>query len=80
MDQGTLNYAGMRDAKGYILDMINFGPKAKVSKKAAKKTPKALPRGRARSKSSVKDLLTPEDIKEIKLFSRLIAENNARHR
>jgi hypothetical protein len=60
--------------------MINFRPKAKVSKKSAKKPPKAVPRPRVRSKSSVNDLLTPEDIKEIKLFSRRIAENNARHR
>ena len=58
--------------------MINLGPKAKVSKKSKKlrKTSSKVPR---RASGYFADALTPEDIKEINLFSRLIAKNNAKH-
>jgi hypothetical protein len=61
--------------------MINFGPKSKISKKPkAKKAGKTSSRVLRRPEGYFKDALTPEDIAEINLFSRLIAENNAKHR
>lgn len=59
--------------------MINFGPKAKVSKKPRKRTRKVSSRVPRRPEGYFADALTREDIAEINLFSRLIAENNAKH-
>ena len=47
--------------------MINFGPKAKVSKKAAKK-PHKTAGGKSTRTRKVDDGFTPEDIAEINMF------------
>jgi hypothetical protein len=60
--------------------VINFNPKSKINKKSAKKARKVSSRVPRRPAGYFKDALTQEDIEEIKLFSRLIAENNAKHR
>jgi len=54
--------------------MINFGPKAKVSKKP-KKVGKAASRLR-RPEGYFKDALTSEDVAEINRFSAAIAKMN----
>jgi len=56
--------------------MINFGPKAKVSKKPSKST-KASSRVPRRPVGYFKDALTPEDIAEINVFSKAITKMNA---
>jgi hypothetical protein len=65
------------------LNVINIRSKAKAKAKPAKKVKKSgrkmavsVPR---RPEGYFKDALTPEDIAEIRLFSRAIARNNARH-
>jgi len=55
--------------------MINFEPKAKVSKKSRRPT-KASSRVPRRPAGYFKDALTPEDIAEINLFSTAIAKMN----
>jgi hypothetical protein len=49
---------------------------ARKAKKSIRKTVLSVPR---RPEGYFKDALTPEDVAEIRLFSRAIARNNARH-
>jgi hypothetical protein len=56
--------------------MINFGPKAGKKPKKARKDTSKVPHRRP---GYFADALTREDVEEINLFSRLIAQNNARH-
>jgi hypothetical protein len=59
--------------------VINFGSKAKSVKKPKKKVRKASSRVPRRPEGYFNDALTPEDIAEINLFSRLIAQENAKY-
>jgi hypothetical protein len=70
------NYAGISIENAYSLGMINFGPKAKVSKKPAKKTPKASARVSHKPASKPDDGFTPEDIAEMNMFGAAFAKAN----